>query len=200
MVLSGDGGPDAMCPTCQSIMTWKLVHWGWVGETTSLPIEVGNKCSSIIETPQLQWLSLACLEDHSSQHQGPVGLSRAVKGDGKRYQKVLKQAGAEMFYNIYNQRTKKSQFKAQDCPLQALTQNSHPGLRSHNRRVQGLLLGIRGWVFPQPLTANPFFFWSKTKVQIPLQSGNQFLVLFFPWECLRLSQSHPTIWTTLQKD
>lgn len=145
-----------MCPTCQSIMTWKLAHWGWVGET-SLPIEVGNKCSSIIETPQLQWLSLACPEDQSSQHESPVGLSRAVKGDGKRYQKVLKQAGAEMFYNIYNQRTKKSQFKAQDCPLQALIPNSHPGLRSHNRRVQGLPLGSRGWVFPQPLTANPFF-------------------------------------------
>lgn len=39
--------------------------------------------------------SLACPGDHSSQHRGQVGLGQAVRGDGRRYQEVLVQAGAE---------------------------------------------------------------------------------------------------------
>lgn len=64
-------------------------------------------------------------------HQGPVRLGRAVR----RMAEV--QEGAEV-HCIYSQRA---------CPLQALTQNSRPGLRSHDRWVQGLLSSIRGWVF-----------------------------------------------------
>lgn len=44
----------------------------------------------------LRWLGLAGPEEHPSQHRGPVGLGRAVRADGKRHQKVFKQAGAEM--------------------------------------------------------------------------------------------------------
>lgn len=45
--LSGDGAPDAMYPTCQSILAWKLAH-------------DGEQMLFSIQTPQLRWLSLAC--------------------------------------------------------------------------------------------------------------------------------------------
>lgn len=52
----------------------------------------------------------------------------------------------------------------------------------------GTSLGVTGLAMPFALQVF-FFFWSKTKVQIPLQSGNQFLLQCFPWECPRLSHS-----------
>lgn len=47
--LSGDGGPDAMCPTCQSILAWKLAHDGL--EKQLVLAEVGSKCSSVSKHP-----------------------------------------------------------------------------------------------------------------------------------------------------
>lgn len=53
-------------------------------------------------------------------------------------------------------------------------------------------LGIRAWVFPQPLTANPFFFFfflvkNKQKCRCSLETSS--FCSAFPWECLRLSHS-----------
>lgn len=98
LVLSGDGGPDALCPTCQSITTWKPAHQARAGETTSLPAEVGSQCSSIIQ--HLGCGGRARPAQKTSLHgiKAPWGwVGRAVRGDGKRYRKVLKQEGAEMY-------------------------------------------------------------------------------------------------------
>lgn len=115
-------------------------------------------------------------------HAGPVGLGRAVRGGGKRCQSVLRQALRPQ------PKDQKSQFKAQDCPPQALAQDSRPGLGSHDRRVQGLLSGIRGWYSPH--SSPPLLFWSKTKVQMSLQLELSSSCSAFPWECQAQPASH----------
>ena len=80
LVLSGDGDPDTMGPTCQSLMVWKLAHWGWVGETTSLLAEGGvNALLHPGSNTLLCWLGLALPDHHSSWRQGPGGLGWAVR-------------------------------------------------------------------------------------------------------------------------
>nr|KAF6374134.1 hypothetical protein mPipKuh1_009373 [Pipistrellus kuhlii] len=69
-------------------------------------------------------------------HQGPGRLGRAVR----RMAEVPARGRSALHLQPKGP-------KGQDCPLQALTQNSRPGLRSHDRWVQGLLSSIRGWVF-----------------------------------------------------
>lgn len=69
--LSGDGGPDARCPTCQSILAWQPAHDGWVGETTHVAEAL------LCPNTQLRGLRLACPPTPLASRPGRLG--RAVR-------------------------------------------------------------------------------------------------------------------------
>lgn len=90
--LSGDGGPEARCPTCQSVTARKLARSGWGGQTTRLA-EVGSDALLSPDTPAP--VAKPGLPGPLLWHGGPVGRGRAGRRDGKRYQTALQQAGRQ---------------------------------------------------------------------------------------------------------
>lgn len=145
-------GPWCPRPLAKASWCGKLAHWGRVEKNDFSPAEVG-----------VGWGPCACPAHHVLRASGPRGTgSQAVRGG----QEVPRGSPAGRGRNVLKQQQPKdrslnSRFRTahRRCrpqtpiPSSPGTQgsSSHPGLRSHNRRVrvQGLLLlGIRGWVFP----------------------------------------------------
>ena len=144
-------GPLVPAPICQSVMVWKASPLGSGRKNDFSPAEVG-----------VGWGPRACPAHHVLRASGPRGTGgQAVRGGQEvprgspagRGRNVLKRQLKDQSLNSRFRTAHRRCRPQTPIPSSPGTQgsSSHPGLRSHSRRVrvQGLLLlGIRGWVFP----------------------------------------------------
>ena len=142
-------GPLVPAPICQSVMVWKASPLGSGRKKRLLSSRggggVGATCLSSPSRPQ----SIRAQGDWGSGSEGRAG---GTKRFPSRQRKKCTKTTAQSLNSRF--RTAHRRCRPQTpIPSSPGTQgsSSHPGLRSHSRRVrvQGLLLlGIRGWVFP----------------------------------------------------
>lgn len=122
----------------------------WLGWRNNSSGRGGEQMLFYIQTPRLQWLSLAC-PHHSS----------GIKPSEKGWQEAPKcsQAGRGRSAPHLQPKDPKASIQGSALPTTGTDPELPPqgALRSHDRWVQELLLGIRGWVFLAQLPPTPFF-------------------------------------------
>lgn len=188
MVVSGDGALMSSTPPAKASGQGSCL---WAEESPLLQRHQGE-CPPAAQMLRGHCLShLGCPGNHTSQHQG-LGLCDRARGDCQRGTRSS-WAGPTCSKTPMTRRPESLQPRPRTptvhtnsgpIPSGAQMSGSHP-TQGHTTGLGslGTSLGIRGLAMPSALQNLFFFFfsfWSKTKVQIPLQSGNQFLLQCFP--------------------
>lgn len=154
----------------------------WLGWRNNLSGRGGEQMLFYIQTPRLQWLSLAC-PDHSS----------GIKPSEKGWQEAPKcsQAGRGRSAPHLQPKDPKASIQGSALPTTGTDPELPPWAKVTRQVGPGASLRHQRLGVPCTATPPPTLFWSKTTVQIPLQSGNQSLPQCFPRECLSSASLTP---------